>query len=337
MSKNPLKKHFFCAFCKSPLQCEAVQCSQCEVKKNNHFITICPIAQLQSLYKRKGFKEKLNYRFTRQDPPSTIYSDIYDGSLYKSLSVEGQILSDSHAISFTWYSDGVQIFKSSKFSIWPFYLTINELPYNERFEMENLLLIGLWFGVEKPQTNLFLSPLQETFEDLYKGVNFYVYNCDIPINVRGIIMCGTADLPAKAIFLNFNQFNGKFGCPVCKEEGLLLERRRVYPYNENLVMRTDSKTIEQAIVAFNNSTKVCGVKGPSILKNIVYKYVTSTSVDIMHCCFLGIEKRMLSLWFDAQYSNENFSIRNAITLVDKKKFVILKPQCSHSERLVLHL
>ena len=27
VSKIPLKKHFFCAFCKSPLQCETAQCS----------------------------------------------------------------------------------------------------------------------------------------------------------------------------------------------------------------------------------------------------------------------------------------------------------------------
>jgi hypothetical protein len=31
-------------------------------------------------------------------------------------------------VSFTWNTDGIPVFKSSKFSLWPFYLVINELP-----------------------------------------------------------------------------------------------------------------------------------------------------------------------------------------------------------------
>lgn len=37
------------------------------------------------------------------------------------------------------------------------------------------------------------------------------------------VLLATVDLPAKAKVLNFTQFNGKYGCSVCKEEGLIVK------------------------------------------------------------------------------------------------------------------
>jgi len=52
-------------------------------------------------------------------------------------------LKNTANISFTWYTDGVPVFKSSKISMWPLYLTINELPFRERKKRENTLLLSL--------------------------------------------------------------------------------------------------------------------------------------------------------------------------------------------------
>ena len=35
----------------------------------------------------------------------------------------------------------------------------------------------------------------------------------------GLLLCVTCDLPAKAAILNFNQFNGYWGCARCLQEG----------------------------------------------------------------------------------------------------------------------
>lgn len=73
--------------------------------------------------------------------------DIYDGQIYRKLSEPGGPLSEDfpYNISFTWNTDGIPVFKSSKFSLWPFYLIINELPYKQRILKENMILCGLWF------------------------------------------------------------------------------------------------------------------------------------------------------------------------------------------------
>ena len=52
------------------------------------------------------------------------------------------------------------------------------------------------------------------------------------------VLCTTLDLPAKAKVLNFTQYNGRFGCTVCKEEGMVVKvgkgSTRVYQYMEPL-------------------------------------------------------------------------------------------------------
>lgn len=61
------------------------------------------------------------------------FEHIYDGSVYQESCRQGEIPFYPTKISFTLYTDGVPIFKSSKFSIWPVYLVIHELPYEDRY------------------------------------------------------------------------------------------------------------------------------------------------------------------------------------------------------------
>ena len=275
------------------------------------------------MYKRPGFFEKLKNNVADRD--ENTYNDIYDGSLYRELSKHSKILSNTNNISFTWNTDGVSIFKSSKYNIWPFYLTINELPYFERCKLENTLLVGLWFGNKKPKPNIFLKPLQNSMKEIYKGINLQTCNNVQTIKIRGIILCGTCDLPAKALFLNINQFNGAFGCQTCKQEGYSVNHTRVYPYEECIRLRTDEETLQHASQAIECNMKVCGVKGPSLLSKIVHKYVSSTSVDVMHAVFEGVTKKLLNLWLDKTFADKDFSISHLILVIDEKMKAIRPP------------
>ena len=158
-----------------------------------YFINVPLISQLEKMYARKGFKELLDQRLTRQKSNPSDYEDIYDGSVYKELVDQG-LLSNTNNISLTWNTDGVPLYNSSKLSIWPFYFVINELPYVHRFKKDNMILAGLWFGPTKPAANLFLTSFKECLQKLYKGYNFILSNVEKSIYVRGIVMCGTCDL-----------------------------------------------------------------------------------------------------------------------------------------------
>ncbi|KAL7304253.1 hypothetical protein TKK_0003447 [Trichogramma kaykai] len=163
-------------------------------------------------------------------------------------------------LTFSWNTDGVPIFKSSKMSIWPFYLMVNELPYKLRIKKENVILAGLWFGVEKPSENLFMESMIEQLNDLYNGINVEILKSNEFVKIRGIILSGTCDLPAKALFMNIKQFNSCHGCPNCKIKTRNLEKTRVYPYVENLDLRTTKETRLFATQAHETNKSVFGLK-----------------------------------------------------------------------------
>lgn len=59
-------------------------------------------------------------------------ADIHDGQLYKKLASEDGPLANEQSISLILNTDGVVVFKSTNYSIWPVLLMINELPFTER-------------------------------------------------------------------------------------------------------------------------------------------------------------------------------------------------------------
>ena len=77
-------------------------------------------------------------------------------------------------------------------------------------------MVDLWFGLKKPMPNILLKPLHDPLKEVYRGMDLEISNSSNKVRLRGIVLYGTCDLPVKAIFLNMNQFNGKFGCQVCK-------------------------------------------------------------------------------------------------------------------------
>ena len=126
--------------------------------------------------------------------------DIYDGILYKEHSASGKVLSFWNNLSLMWNVDGVPIFKSSKFSISPLYLVINELPYHLRMLKENTLFDDSYLAT----TGIHIcSPLYQN-----------------PFDYAVILLASTCDLPAKCLVLNTIQFNGKNGCSKCLQPGV---------------------------------------------------------------------------------------------------------------------
>ena len=95
------------------------------------------------LYLKKGEEvyDLLQYRTTRKKKSENNIEDIFDGQLYlkhfgrdeffKGTS-EGQKQNEIH-LSLQINTDGVALFNSSKFSIWPVYCLLNELPPKCRY------------------------------------------------------------------------------------------------------------------------------------------------------------------------------------------------------------
>lgn len=150
----------------------------------------------------------INLRVFKSEKTNDDIEEMYDGEHYQHLFMS-EFFSE-HDISFTWNTDGVPLFKSSKTSMWPLFLTINELPFAIRRNPENLLLVGLWIGPKKPEMLTFLDPFIEDLQTLQDGIEIHAPINDLPMfKLRGYLIAGTADLPAKCTVHNMVQFNGK--------------------------------------------------------------------------------------------------------------------------------
>ncbi|MEN2498945.1 MAG: hypothetical protein MHMPM18_003195 [Marteilia pararefringens] len=98
----------------------------------------------------------------------------------------------------TLYSDGINPFSSSKYSFWPLYLVFNSLKYSERYRIENIALLGVYYGEEKPNFQLFFKHVFQKF--LVNGKILINIHDDLITEV--IIKFIMADKPAKSSILN---------------------------------------------------------------------------------------------------------------------------------------
>lgn len=221
--KAPVKLHYFCSDCYEPLESQNSQCVNAKDHKQrtkcSYFLEISLKDQVETHFKRKGFAENMQHRFNRVKVHPDNIEDIYDGQLYKE-QVQSGFLSEENKFNFslTWNTDGVPVFISSRTSMWPVYFVFNELPFKMRFKKGNILLGGIWYGC-KPRPNLVIQPFLTSLKVLKRGVEVQPYGSDSKVITKGILLCGTADLPAKADFMGLKHPSGSFSCAVCKIEG----------------------------------------------------------------------------------------------------------------------
>ena len=154
--------------------------------------------------------DQLQYPFTRERIDGKL-QDIQDGEAYKELSKPGGFLAVPEHTGLIMCSDGVQLFKSSKQSIWPILLTVTSLPPGIRMNSENIILAGIWQGPIKPPMELILSPVLDKISDI-KTTGITVSTPGGLRTVRACLLLAVFDLPAKAMATNITQYNGYYSC-----------------------------------------------------------------------------------------------------------------------------
>ncbi|XP_041834084.1 uncharacterized protein LOC121635090 [Melanotaenia boesemani] len=280
-----------CSACNSPVDPTTLN--------NGAFFISVPIApQIQNILHTPELQTKLSYRVDRPAKAGNIISDIYDGDLYKVLSAPGEILSDPNNLSYTFNSDGSPLYKSSRFSIWPIHLHLNELPPNIRFK--HVILAGLWFGSTEPQMHVFLKPFVDQAKALAtKAVSWKKDEGVVISKVVGLCCC--VDSKARPAMQNCTQFNGHFGCGFCLHPGTLVNRQVKYPITESDYPDRDAESmLKDMEEALNLKKNVRGVKGPSPLINMpFFDIVWGFAPDYMHAVLLGVARQHAMLLLES--------------------------------------
>lgn len=130
--------HHYCSVCASYLGMpqahdETFTCVKCHfsisVEKSlhdrNYFLSIPLTYQIQDILENQGMHDIC---FHASDSNRIGINDMYDGTLYQMLRSD----SEEDFLTLTFNSDGVPVFRSSKFNVWPILCCVNEIPPESR-------------------------------------------------------------------------------------------------------------------------------------------------------------------------------------------------------------
>ncbi|XP_071572483.1 uncharacterized protein [Temnothorax nylanderi] len=220
--------------------------------------------------------------------------DIFDGKYYRTF-IRNLPANERYSYATTIFNtDGAPRFESSRYSIWPIYLQVNELPIQVR--MKRIITCGMWFGKNKPEMTSFLQPFTETMIRLStKGFKCTINNEMRLIKVYTLICC--VDSQARAPVQGIKLFNGKYGCSWCLHDGEWYEGSMRYPILEfSPQQRTKTNMIEfmKRLTDENNPVEdVYGVQYVTPLINLPHFDIVHGIVpDYMHCCLAGVGKQI---------------------------------------------
>ena len=300
------------------------ECSQCNEKftedflkqKDSYFVTF----PLDSVLKEFLESDYSDAHLSQPNDDGTL-SSVVDGLRYNQLKNQLNLSADD--FTFTMHVDGVPLFNSSKKSMWPVLLSINELKEKER--KESIFVAGIWISKRKPDTNVFLLQVIKELKQLEKGISWtHPLTKNVCISRFFTIIC-TADAVARSHIRNMTLFNGRHGCGQCCHPGEVVSKGRghcrVYPFSDSMELRSNDETSQLARVAHDTEEVCYGIfdLNPFMLLNGFF-IVDSFVFDYMHTLMLGITKAMFSLWFD----KSNF----------RQPWYVGKANCKVNQRLV---
>ncbi|EFN79153.1 hypothetical protein EAI_17160, partial [Harpegnathos saltator] len=197
--------------------------------------------------------------------------------------------------SFSFCTDGVSTGKSTGKSLWPIYITINELPFKERSRY--MLLAGLYVGPKDPNQMVFLQPFVKEANTLSVEGFSWIYKGEKIVS-KVILLCAVTDSVARCQLLNMQSFHAFYSCTFCYEKQQNTGPRCFNVLSEKADERTAESTYQDARRAYEKKDEprtdkrhYKGVKGPSILMNLLYfDLISGFVVDYMHAILLGMVK-----------------------------------------------
>ncbi|KAG2190839.1 hypothetical protein INT47_005589 [Mucor saturninus] len=267
---------------------------------------------LKVLFLRPGFEQKIGLWNDELKVADTM-CDVYDGKMWKELK-------DSDGLSFvarprslllTLNIDWFQPFDGVTHSSGAIYLAINNLPRDERFKPENVVLVGLMPGPKEPKSyeiNSYLKPLVDDLEQLYVGMTIPTFEYRSGATVRAALLMVACDIPAARKTSGFTSHNSTNACYKCSRQfsrlaGTSSVDFRGFNYLEwsirhgvenrvhAEVWKSASTPSERHQLEIEN-----GVRWSQLHRLGYFDLVRGTIIDPMHNLFLGTAKRMMEKW-----------------------------------------
>jgi Transposase family tnp2 len=159
--------------------------------------------QLNMLYQRPDFESMLKSAGGQREG-NDIYSDIYDGKVWKTFPFNGNIFfteetATTHLgllINLDWF----QPFTYTQHSTGAIYASICNLPRLERNKPKNIIYLGFLPGPKEVGLeciNHYLAPIVDEFLELWNGWRIpKTYECPDGLDIKAALIVGSSDTPA---------------------------------------------------------------------------------------------------------------------------------------------
>lgn len=270
------------------------------------------IASLKEMLQRPNFFERCEH-WRKINPMADVYKDIYDGKVWKDfLYVNGSpFLAAPYNFALSLNVDWFQPFKRSTYSAGAIYLAIQNLPRNERYLSENIILVGVIPGPKEPEKtiNSFLEPLVHELQLLWKGELVGISNSRTVL-VRAAVTCISCDIPAARKVCGFVGHNARLACSKCLKvfptstfgkkpdysgfDRSQWKNRDVTSHRHHSIIHKNSCTRSKQ----KEIERDYGCRFSVLLELPYFDPIRMTVVDPMHNLLLGTAKRMFSIWMD---------------------------------------
>lgn len=315
--------HSICTDCSQYLgtfdsKVKFVCCSNCStdvdvssLSKPSFFAIIDPTDAIRDCLQKheKYYEHKMKER-TRD---KNNLKDIYDGKCYRSFVKKLSPDDRSNYATLILNADGAPVFKSSKYSIWPFYIMLNEIPIQDR--LNNAIVIGMWYSTKKTPMNIILdSIIKNSINKLSNtGVQCKINGNDICVKLFLNVVC--VDTIARAPMNGTRQFNANYGCDWCEHPGKYYAGSIRYPYlSAPLKSRTKESMIAYAEKSSINSKPYRGVNNASpLLKLEYFDVINGFCPDYMHCMLAGVGNQFTEYFISEMTQNDIKDLDNLLT------------------------
>lgn len=179
--------------------------------------------------------------------------------------------------------DGVPMFASSNYSVWPVLAKAVE-PIKTK-----VFAVGIFGGKKKPNTfNDYLRPLVNELNCIASdgGLFLEILKIRVPLAIHNIV----CDAPAKCSVRNVHSFNFRYGCDRCKVRGNMIEHRMTFKN-----MRAEPRLDTDFDKPFHSDCEDDEYRmGHSILREAGVGMVSQFPHDYMHLVLLGTVRNMVT-------------------------------------------
>ena len=267
---------------------------------------------LSRLLNRRDFSLKCEQWRSRASKEDCL-CDVYDGRVWHTFNSaeHNNFLTSPYHYLVTLNVDWFEPYKRSVYSVDAIYLSIQNLPRDERYKPENILLVGIIPGPSEPKLNInsYLTPLVSELKEAWeKGITITTYS-KTTVTVKLALTCVACDIPASRKVCGFLGHNASLGCNKClkKFEVQFGERTDYSGFDRD---SWDTRSVTQhcddvkKVLKETTKTKIqkaeskYGVRYSVLLELCYFDPIRYTVIDVMHNMFLGSAKHAFKVWVD---------------------------------------